>query len=124
MFFQRIKTPGVAHNAYLIGTKGIGVIIDPRRDVDEYFQIDGINTSAFNTSGLQLSFGINTPTAVTNVLTVEVSTDATNWTALTYTPTATAWTLATITSGIPSSTNLSIRLNPFVPNRQCDIDQS
>ncbi len=39
MFFQRIKTPGVAHNAYLIGSKGIGIIIDPRRDVDEYFQI-------------------------------------------------------------------------------------
>ena len=39
MFFQRIKTPGVAHNAYMIGSKGIGVIIDPRRDVDEYFHI-------------------------------------------------------------------------------------
>lgn len=77
--------------------------------VDEFFQIDGINTSAFSPSGLQLSFGVNTPTAVTNVLTVEVSTDATNWTPLTYTPTATGWTLATITSGIPSSTTLSIR---------------
>lgn len=77
--------------------------------VDEFFQIDGINTSAFNTSGLQLSFGVNTPTAVTNVLTVEVSTDATNWTPLTYTPSATGWSLATITSGIPSSTTLSIR---------------
>lgn len=77
--------------------------------IDEFFQIDGINTSAFSPSGLQLSFGVNTPTAVTNVLTVEVSTDATNWTPLTYTPTATGWTLATITSGIPSSTTLSIR---------------
>lgn len=77
--------------------------------VDEYFQIDGINTSAFNTSGLQLSFGVNTPSPTTNVLLVEVSTDGTNWTPLTYTPTATGWTLATITSGIPSSTILSIR---------------
>lgn len=77
--------------------------------VDEFFQIDGINTSAFSPSGLQLSFGVNTPTAVTNVLTVEVSTNATNWTPLSYTPTATGWTLATITSGIPSSTTLSIR---------------
>ncbi|MCF6131163.1 T9SS type A sorting domain-containing protein [Flavobacterium wongokense] len=77
--------------------------------VDEYFQIDGINTSAFNTSGLQLSFGVNTPTAVTNVLLVDVSTDATNWTPLTYTPSATGWTLATITSGIPQSATLSIR---------------
>lgn len=39
MFFQRIKTAGVAHNAYLIGSNGIGVIVDPRRDVDEYFEI-------------------------------------------------------------------------------------
>ena len=77
--------------------------------VDEFFQIDGINTTAFNTSGLRLSFGVNTPTAVTNVLLVDVSTDATNWTPLTYTPTGTNWTLATITSGIPSSSTLSIR---------------
>jgi hypothetical protein len=77
--------------------------------IDEYFQIDGINTSAFAATGLQLSFGINTPTAVTNVLLVDVSTDATNWTPLTYTPTGTGWTLATITSGIPSSTTVSIR---------------
>lgn len=39
MFFQRIKTPGIAHNAYLLGSNGIGVIIDPRRDVDEYLEI-------------------------------------------------------------------------------------
>ena len=39
MFFQRIKTAGVAHNAYLLGSNGIGVIIDPRRDVDEYFEL-------------------------------------------------------------------------------------
>lgn len=36
MFFKVFKTPGLAHNAYLIGTKGIGVLIDPRRDIDEY----------------------------------------------------------------------------------------
>ena len=77
--------------------------------VAEYFQIDGINTSAYTPSGLQLSFGINTPTAVTNVLTVEVSTNGTTWSPVTYTPSAIGWTLATITSGIPSSTTLSIR---------------
>jgi hypothetical protein len=77
--------------------------------VAEYFQIDGINTSAFTPSGLQLSFGINTPTAVTNLLTVEVSTNGTTWTPVTYTPSGIGWTLATITSGIPSSTTLSIR---------------
>lgn len=78
--------------------------------VDEFFQIDGINTSAYNTADLQLSFGINTPTNVTNVLIVEVSTNGgTTWTPLTYTPSATGWTLATITSGIPSTATLSIR---------------
>jgi hypothetical protein len=77
--------------------------------VAEFFQVDGINTSAFNTSGLQLSFGVNTPTAVTNLLVVEVSTNGTTWTPVSYTPTGTNWTLATVTSGIPSSTTLSIR---------------
>ena len=36
MEFKRFKTPGIAHNAYIIGTKGIGILIDPRRDVEEY----------------------------------------------------------------------------------------
>lgn len=90
-----------------VGASGSGnVFINA---IDENFQIDGINTSAFNTSTLQLSFGINTPTAVTNLLTVEVSTNGTTWTPLTYTPTGINWTLATITSGIPSSATLSIR---------------
>jgi hydroxyacylglutathione hydrolase len=36
MFFQRFKTPGIAHVAYLIGEGGEAAIVDPRRDVDEY----------------------------------------------------------------------------------------
>ncbi|MFN2427198.1 MAG: rhodanese-like domain-containing protein [Candidatus Binatia bacterium] len=36
MIFQRIKTPGIAHVAYVIGAKGEAAVIDPRRDVDEY----------------------------------------------------------------------------------------
>jgi hydroxyacylglutathione hydrolase len=36
MKFKRIKTPGIAHNAYIIGTNGMGIIIDPRRDLDDY----------------------------------------------------------------------------------------
>ena len=78
--------------------------------IDEFFQIDGLNSSAYLSSDIQLSFGINTPTAVTNVLIIEVSTDATNWTPITYTPTGLGWTLATISGGvIPSSSTLSIR---------------
>lgn len=39
MFFQRIKTPGLAHNAYLLASKNVGILIDPRRDVDEYLKL-------------------------------------------------------------------------------------
>lgn len=40
MFFQRIKTKGLGHNAYVLGCgAGLAVVVDPRRDVDEYVRI-------------------------------------------------------------------------------------
>lgn len=39
MFFKRIKTPGLAHNAYLLGDKHDAVLIDPRRDIEEYLRL-------------------------------------------------------------------------------------
>ncbi len=39
MIFERIKTPGIAHVAYLIGNKGEAAVVDPRRDVDEYLKL-------------------------------------------------------------------------------------
>lgn len=39
MFFQRIKTPGIAHTAYVIGDSGEAAVVDPRRDVDEYLRV-------------------------------------------------------------------------------------
>jgi hydroxyacylglutathione hydrolase len=39
MFFQRIKTPGIAHAAYVLGNKGEAVVVDPRRDIDEYLRV-------------------------------------------------------------------------------------
>jgi hydroxyacylglutathione hydrolase len=39
MFFTRIKTPGIAHVAYLMGSQGEAAVVDPRRDVDEYLKI-------------------------------------------------------------------------------------
>lgn len=37
MFFQRLKTPGLGHNAYILACgEGLAVVVDPRRDVDEY----------------------------------------------------------------------------------------
>src|SRR5690606_14724117 len=43
MFFQRIKTPGLAHNAYLLGDKQHAILVDPRRDIDEYLAIARAN---------------------------------------------------------------------------------
>ena len=40
MFFQRVKTKGLGHNAYLLGCgEGQAVVVDPRRDVDEYLKL-------------------------------------------------------------------------------------
>ena len=40
MFFKRLKTSGLGHNAYLLGCgDGLAVVIDPRRDVDEYLRV-------------------------------------------------------------------------------------
>jgi len=39
MHFERIKTPGIAHVAYLFGAEGEAAVVDPRRDVDEYLKV-------------------------------------------------------------------------------------
>ena len=40
MFFQRVKTPGLGHSAYVLGCgEGKAVVVDPRRDVDEYLTL-------------------------------------------------------------------------------------
>lgn len=40
MFFQRVKTPGLGHNAYVFGCgDGLAVVVDPRRDIAEYLQL-------------------------------------------------------------------------------------
>ena len=39
MIFERIKTPGIAHVAYLIGNQGEAAVVDPRRDVEEYLTL-------------------------------------------------------------------------------------
>ncbi len=38
MLFEKIKSPGLAHNSYLIGDSGEAVVIDPRRDIEEYLE--------------------------------------------------------------------------------------
>lgn len=40
MLFQRVKTPGLGHNAYVLGCgNGLAVVVDPRRDVAEYLAL-------------------------------------------------------------------------------------
>lgn len=46
MFFQRIKTPGIAHNAYVVGNGGTAAVVDPRRDVAEYLAVARANDLA------------------------------------------------------------------------------
>lgn len=44
MFFQRLKTPGLGHNSYLLGCgQGLAVVIDPRRDIEEYLRLARAN---------------------------------------------------------------------------------
>ncbi|WP_293896608.1 T9SS type A sorting domain-containing protein [Flavobacterium sp.] len=90
----------------------------------KYFQIDGINTSAFPATNLQLSFGLNATATVQPI--VEFSTNASaatpTWTAITYTNVA-GWQLITIPTGvIPSSTTLSLRFSQPTVMAQMRID--
>ncbi|RYZ24268.1 MAG: T9SS type A sorting domain-containing protein [Chitinophagaceae bacterium] len=74
------------------------------------FEISNINTSLY--SNLQLSFGL-LRTNTTNGMTVEVSADGSNYTALSFTQPATSnqWMLVTASGQIPSASNLRIRFS-------------
>ncbi len=80
--------------------------------VGKYLQIDGLNSSAYASANLELSFGLNSPNT-TALLTVEASTNGgTTWTPLTYTQPGSGWKLVTIGGGaIPSSATLSLRFS-------------
>ena len=40
MFFKRLKASGLGQNSYLLGCgEGLAVVIDPRRDIDEYLDL-------------------------------------------------------------------------------------
>lgn len=90
-----------------------------------FIQFNGIDTSAYQTSNLSLSFGYLS-TNITTQMIVEVSTDGSTWTALTFANNAsassTAYVLKTITSGIPSSSTLSLRFSQPGTTSQFRID--
>jgi hydroxyacylglutathione hydrolase len=39
LIFETVKSPGIAHKSYFIGSKGSAAVIDPRRDCDVYLEI-------------------------------------------------------------------------------------
>ncbi|WP_162126564.1 T9SS type A sorting domain-containing protein [Flavobacterium phycosphaerae] len=89
----------------------------------KYFQIDGLNTSAYSAANLQLSFGYLT-TTTTAQMTVEYSTDGSTWNPLTFTNnTTTSWTLVTIAGGvIPASATLSLKFTGPVTSGGMRLD--
>lgn len=38
MFLEKIKTPGLSHLSYIIGSGGQAAVIDPRRDCEVYVE--------------------------------------------------------------------------------------
>jgi len=38
MFLKKIKSDGIAHLSYMVGSGGSAAVIDPRRDIDEYLR--------------------------------------------------------------------------------------
>ena len=39
MIFEIVKSAGIAHKSYFIGSKGVAAVIDPRRDCDVYLKL-------------------------------------------------------------------------------------
>jgi hypothetical protein len=105
-----------SYNVFLTNTAG------------RYFEIAGINTQLY--TGLELSFGVFKSTIAENGsgLSVEFSTDGTNWTAMTIpafpTGSGTAvWSYKTATGPtIPSVANLRIRFTNLSTTNQWRID--
>lgn len=104
----RATSPSSTTN-YAEASGGANVMINAS---GEYFQISGIDTSSYENINLYLGQRKGT-TAGNNELTIEVSADGTNWTALSYTRTTgtgtATWAYINPTGTIPSTSNLSIR---------------
>jgi len=107
-----------------VGASGSVNVFLSNTTTAEYFQIDGLNSSAYSAANLQLKFGYLANSVANAGLIVEVSTDGSTWTPLTYTTnTNTSWNLVTIGGGvIPSSATLSIRFTQPTLTAQIRID--
>lgn len=98
-------------NVFITNTTGI------------YFEISGINTTAY--TGLTLTFGElkSGAAGAANLLVVEVSSDGTTYTPLTYSRADGAvWALISPTGTIPSTANLRIRFRNPATTQQFRVD--
>lgn len=119
-----IRTSGTLSN-YVGASAGSHVYMGVTSSVGQIFQVDGINTSTFQSANLVLSFGYLKNGTSNPQLVVEVSTNGTTWTPVTFTDnTNTSWNLVTLPTGsIPSSSTLSIRFtNPSTASGQIRLD--
>lgn len=115
-----VRTSTPSTGAYNGASANGNVFMNVLNAVGQNFQIDGLNTSVYQTANIQLSFGYLT-TVITNQVVIEKSTDGTNWSPVTFTNnTNTNWNLITISGGqIPSSSTLSLRfINASTTNNQ------
>ncbi len=94
----------------------------------KYFQIDGINTSAYSSANIQMTFGYSTATFATVQVIVEYSTNASaatpTWTPIVFTNNpSTSWALVSIPGGVlPSSSTLSLRFTQPTTAGQIRLD--
>lgn len=88
-----------------------------------YFEIGGINTTSY--TNIALSFGhYKSNTAATTALTVQYSTDGTNYTNVAYTRTTTSatWEYVTATTAIPAASNVRLRFTNTSGSIQFRLD--
>lgn len=111
----------VPSSTYSTATGGANVFFT--NTSGRFFLISGINTTGYNNLQLYLGMLKSTVTAQ-NELSIQVSTDGTNFTNLTYSSptTANAWTYITTTGSIPATANLRLKFTQTSTSVQFRID--
>lgn len=107
-----VRNSSNSAGAYTNASGGANVFLTST--AGRYLLIEGINTSAYPTADLRLSFGLrqesSTPALPNSALLLEYSLDGVTYLPLNYTRTVnSAWELITVSSGVPSALNLRLR---------------
>lgn len=105
----RTSTPSSGYT----GASGGGNVFLTSTSAPRTLIISGINTSAYQQSEIQLTFGYLTNSTATQLVLEQSTDEGANWTPITFTQnTNTTWNLVTIAPGqIPSATNLTLRFS-------------